>query len=408
MKNISRTVWILSLVSLFTDVASEMLYPIMPIYLQSIDFSVVLIGVLEGFAEATTGLSKGYFGKLSDRSFKRAPFIQVGYAFSAISKPMMALFVFPVWIFFARTIDRFGKGIRTGARDAMLSDESTPATKGRIFGFHRSLDTLGAAIGPSLALLYLYWYPEQYRTLFLIAFIPGLLALGTSLLLKDKKRIEEKKVIKQSSVFSFLSYWKRSPLGYKKVVAGLLFFTLFNSSDVFLLLKVKESVQNDAVVIGVYIFYNLIYALFAYPLGIIADKIGLKTVLLSGFFLFAMMYLGMSFTKDLYLFFGLFFLYGIYAAATEGVAKAWLSNIVDSKDTATAIGTFAGFQSICMLIASSLTGVIWYRFGSAAALLVTASAAILVVLYFLLMGKIRTHETLPLEEISSPVLTKQN
>jgi len=408
MKNISRTVWILSLVSLFTDVASEMLYPIMPIYLQSIGFSVVLIGLLEGFAEATTGLSKGYFGQLSDRSFKRVPFIQIGYAFSAISKPMMALFVFPVWIFFARTIDRFGKGIRTGARDAMLSDESTPATKGRIFGFHRSLDTLGAAIGPSLALLYLYWYPEQYKTLFLIAFIPGLLALGTSLLLKDKKRMTAKPVSKQSSFFSFLSYWKRSPLGYKKVAAGLLFFTLFNSSDVFLLLKVKESVQDDAVVIGVYIFYNLIYALFAYPLGIIADRIGLKTVLLSGLVLFAMMYLGMSLTKDLYLFFGLFFLYGIYAAATEGVAKAWISNIVDTKDTATAIGTFAGFQSICMLIASSLTGVIWYRFGSAAALLVTASAAMLVVLYFLFIGKIRTHENTPLEEITSPVLSKQN
>lgn len=393
MKNISRTVWILSLVSLFTDVASEMLYPIMPIYLQSIGFSIVLIGILEGFAEATTGLSKGYFGQLSDRSFKRVPFIQTGYAFSAISKPMMALFVFPVWIFFARTIDRFGKGIRTGARDALLSDESTPATKGRIFGFHRSLDTLGAAIGPSLTLLYLYWYPEQYKTLFLIAFVPGLLALGTSLLLKDKQKKAVKPVTKKSSVFSFLSYWKRSPLGYKKVAVGLLFFTLFNSSDVFLLLKVKESVQDDAVVIGVYIFYNLIYALFAYPIGIIADRIGLKTVLLSGLVLFAMMYLGMSLTKDLYLFFGLFFLYGIYAAATEGVAKAWISNIVDTKDTATAIGTFSGFQSICMLIASSLTGVIWYRYGSAAALLVTASAAVLVVLYFLLIGKIKIHET---------------
>lgn len=408
MKNISRTVWILSLVSLFTDVASEMLYPIMPIYLQSIGFSVVLIGLLEGFAEAITGLSKGYFGQLSDRSAKRVPFIQVGYAFSAISKPMMAFFVFPVWIFFARTIDRFGKGIRTGARDAMLSDESTPATKGRIFGFHRSLDTLGAAIGPSLALLYLYWYPEQYKTLFLIAFVPGLLALGTSLLLKDKRKPPVNPVIKKSSVFTFLDYWKRSPLGYKKVAAGLLFFTLFNSSDVFLLLKVKESVQDDAVVIGVYIFYNLIYALFAYPLGIIADRIGLKTVLLSGLVLFSIMYLGMSLSKDLYLFFGLFFLYGIYAAATEGVAKAWISNIVDTKDTATAIGTFAGFQSICMLMASSLTGVIWYRFGSAAALLVTASAAMLVVLYFLLIGKIRTHEPTPLEEIASPVLSKQN
>jgi hypothetical protein len=129
LKNISHTVWILSLISLFTDTASEMLYPIMPIYLKSIGFSIVLIGILEGVAEATAGLSKGYFGKRSDVTEKRVPFVQLGYTFSAISKPMMAVFIFPLWIFFARTIDRFGKGLRTGARDAMLSDEATPRTK---------------------------------------------------------------------------------------------------------------------------------------------------------------------------------------------------------------------------------------------------------------------------------------
>lgn len=393
MKKISRTVWILSFVSLFTDVASEMLYPIMPIYLTSIGFSVVLIGFLEGIAEATTGLSKGYFGQLSDQSRKRTPFIQIGYALSAISKPMLAMFVFPLWVFFARATDRLGKGIRTGARDAMLSDESTPATKGQIFGFHRALDTLGAAIGPSLALLYLYFYPGNYRMLFLVAFIPGILALGTSLFLKDKKRTVEKKAAKPVKFFSFLTYWKQSPSGYKKVVIGLLFFSLFNSSDVFLLLKVKESINDDSLVIGVYIFYNLIYALFAYPLGIIADKIGLKTMLLVGFILFALMYAGMSVTSNLYLFFGLFIQYGIYAAATEGVAKAWISNMVSSRDTASAIGTFAGFQSICMMLSSSLAGILWYRFGSSVALLVPALAAVVVVIYFLLIGRIKTHET---------------
>src|SRR3989304_2589314 len=116
MKHITRTVWVLSIISLLTDAASEMLYPIMPIYLKTIGFSIVLIGVLEGVAEATAGLSKGYFGKLSDYSGKRVPFVQIGYAFSAISKPMMALFIYPLWIFFARTMNRFAKGIRTGAR----------------------------------------------------------------------------------------------------------------------------------------------------------------------------------------------------------------------------------------------------------------------------------------------------
>src|SRR5947208_1758797 len=173
MKVISRTVLILSMVSLFTDMASEMLYPIMPVYLKSIGFSIVLIGILEGVAEASAGLSKGYFGKLSDNTGKRVPFVQVGYALSTISKPMMAFFVYPLWIFFARTIDRLGKGIRTGARDAILSDEATPQTKGKIFGFHRSMDTVGAVLGPSLALLYLYFHPGDYKVLFYIAFIPG-------------------------------------------------------------------------------------------------------------------------------------------------------------------------------------------------------------------------------------------
>ncbi|WP_413997631.1 MFS transporter [Flavobacterium sp. W1B] len=388
MKNISRTVWILSLVSLFTDTASEMLYPIMPIYLESIGFSIVLIGILEGLAEATAGLSKGYFGKQSDATGKRVPFVQIGYSLSAISKPMMAFFIYPLWIFFARTIDRMGKGIRTGARDAILSEEATPQTKGKIFGFHRSMDTLGAVLGPSLALSYLYYYPQDYKTLFYIAFIPGLLAVGASFLLKDKRKTIAIKKDK-TSFFSFLNYWKSSPLMYRKVVIGLLAFTLFNSSDVFLLLKAKESGLSDTAVIGIYIFYNLIYALFAFPLGILADKIGLKKMLILGIGIFSIVYFGMGFNHSIPIFIGLFSLYGIYAAATEGISKAWISNISDKEDIATAIGTYSTFQSIFTMLASSLAGIIWYQFGAKATFIVTGVASFLVMLYFILMTKKR-------------------
>lgn len=382
MKNITRTVLILSAVSLFTDMASEMLYPIMPIYLKSIGFSVLLIGLLEGIAEATAGLSKGYFGKLSDVTGKRVPFVQIGYALSAISKPMLATFVFPLWIFFARTIDRVGKGIRTGARDAILSDEASPDTKGRIFGFHRSMDTFGAVLGPLFALIFLYFYPEQYKILFLLAFLPGMVAILSSGLLKERKiKIHKQKT--NVAFFSFLNYWKTSPSIYKKLVAGLLVFTLFNSSDVFLLLKAKESGLDDTLVIGMYIFYNLIYAIAAFPLGIIADKIGLKKILVIGLIIFAAVYSGMAITSNLYSIFFLFLLYGIYAAATEGISKAWISNITDKEDTATAIGTFAGFQSIFAMLASTLTGLIWFGFGASAALIVSAFAAISVAIYFI-------------------------
>ena len=374
------------MVSLFTDTASEMLYPIMPIYLKSIGFSIVLIGILEGIAEATAGLSKGYFGKLSDTSGRRVPFVQLGYAFSAISKPMMAIFIFPLWIFFARTLDRFGKGIRTGARDAMLSEEATPSTKGKIFGFHRSMDTLGAVIGPSFALLYLYYYPEDYSTLFFIAFVPGLLAITTTFYLKDKKeKLTTSEV--RPSLFSFLKYWSSSPTEYRKVVTGLLAFTLVNSSDVFLLLQAKQSGLDDTMVIGIYIFYNLIYAMFAFPLGILADKVGLKTIFILGLSLFALVYFGMAINTNLYFFFGLFFIYGVYASTTEGISKAWISNISDRKDTATAIGTYTGLQSICTMIASSLTGFIWFWLGAKFAFIITACATLLVVIYFLSIPK---------------------
>ncbi len=380
MKYLSKTVWVLSLVSLCTDVASEMLYPIMPIYLKTIGFSIVLIGVLEGIAEATAGLSKGYFGKLSDAKGKRMPFIQIGYGLSAISKPLLAIFTFPIWIFFARTLDRLGKGVRTGSRDAMLSDEATPETKGRVFGFHRSMDTLGAAIGPILALVFLYYNPEEYKTLFYIAFFPGVIAIILTLVVKEKSN--KVKIQKKVSFFSFLKYWKTSSPLYKRIVIGLLFFTIFNSSDVFLLLKIKDAGLTDTWVIGVYIFYNLIYAILSYPIGILADKIGLKTIFVVGLILFSVVYFGFAINSNLYIFFLLFFIYGIYAAATEGISKAWISNVANKNETATAIGTFTAFQSICTMLASTIAGLLWYNFSPTATFVVTAITSIITAIYF--------------------------
>jgi len=382
---ITKTIWVLSLVSLFTDMASEMLYPVMPMFLKYAGFSVLFIGILEGIAEAVAGLSKPYFGKLSDTKGKRLPFVQLGYGLSALSKPMMAVFIYPLWIFFARTIDRLGKGIRTGARDAMLSDESTKETKATVFGFHRSMDTMGAVLGPAIALLYLYFYPNNYKTLFFIAFGPGLLAIVCTLLIKEKdKPLNSKPLNYQpptTNLFSFISYWKNSPAAYKKLVTGLLLFALFNSSDVFLLLKMKESGLSDTAVIGVYIFYNLVYALLAYPVGILADRIGMKKIFLSGLFVFALVYAGFAFNNNIIVYMLLFLLYGVYAAATEGVSKAWISNMVHGSETATAIGTFAGFQSIAALFASMLCGLLWFTLGALTAFLITAGITVLVIIY---------------------------
>jgi MFS family permease len=381
MKSITRTVWILSIVSLFTDVSSEMLYPVMPVYLRSIHFSVWLIGLLEGIAEATAGLSKGYFGKLSDERGQRLPFVRLGYFLSGISKPLLPLSTFPVWVFISRTLDRLGKGIRTGARDAMLSDEATPETKGKVFGFHRSMDTLGAVLGPAFALLYLYFYPQQYKTLFFIAFIPAVFAFTASMFLKENAVAKSRG--KTVSFFAFVQYWKSSSPDYKKLVGGLLFFTLFNSSDVFLLLRVKESGASDTNLIAVYIFYNLVYAIFAFPAGIVADRIGLKKIFLAGLLVFSGVYFGMGFANETWMFYVLFLFYGLFMAFTEGITKAWISNISEKKDTATAIGTYTAFQSVCTMLASAVAGLIWYRFGALPAFALTGVMSLLVFFYML-------------------------
>jgi len=385
-QTLTRNVWILSCVSLFTDMASEVLYPIMPVYLKSIGFSILLIGVLEGFAEAVAGLSKGYFGNLSDRNGKRLPFVQIGYAMSAIAKPMMAAFIYPAWIFLARAIDRLGKGIRTGARDALLSEEATPQTKGRVFGFHRAMDTLGAVLGPLSALAYLAYRPGDYQTLFVLAFLPGMLAILLTLLVDENHKIHKHEKV-HPGFLDFLRYWKQSPKAYRQLSATLLAFSLFNSSDVFLLLKIKQAGFTDSTVIAVYVFYNLVYAAFSLPLGVLADKLGMKRILFAGLLLFACAYMGMVFAESDIAFFFLFFLYGVYAAATEGIAKAWITNICSKDDTATAIGTFTAFQSLTALLSSSLAGLVWFSFGASMVFAVSGIAAVFVAISILRIGR---------------------
>lgn len=395
MRVINRTVLILSLVSLFADVASEMLYPVIPVYLKEIGFSILLIGILEGVVNFTAGISKGYFGKLSDEKGLRLPFVKLGYLFSAVSKPLMAVFVYPAWIFFVRSIDRLGKGIRTASRDALLSQQATKETKARVFGFHRSMDTVGAAIGPVIALLFLYFSPGSYITLFYIAFIPGIISVLLIFLLKEKK--QPVSTLGKGNFFSYFSYWKIASPEFKKMVPALLLFALFNSSDVFLLLITKESIGSsnvtimgatfnaDTITIAAYIFYNLIYALSSYPIGVMADRTGFRKMIASGLILFALVYTGFAFNPSVSVIFLLFAVYGVYAAATEGVVKAWITNLSHEQNTATAIGFYTSAESVCSLFASIIAGAIWTGFGSTYTFLITGIVAFVVAIYFTLI-----------------------
>jgi MFS family permease len=380
---ITKVILLVSFVSLFNDVASEMLYPIMPVFLRSIGFSIALIGILEGGAEATAGLSKGYFGHFSDRIGRRLPFIQLGYLLSALSKPLMIIFVNPIWIFFARTTDRLGKGIRVSARDALLSDETTKENKGKVFGFHRAFDTIGACIGPIFALLYLWRWPGHYRMLFIIAFIPGLVAVLLTLFLKEKQN--PVKSTNGKGFFSYLGYWKTSTREFKLMVIGLLFFALMNSSDAFLLLALKTVGFNDVYMIGFYIFYNLSFALLAFPAGVLADKFGLRTILIVGIVVFAIVYSLMGFVSGVVGFALIFLFYGFYAASSEGISKAWITNIAVKGETATALGFYNSLLSIATMVSSSLAGLLWAVYGMKAMFLISGIGALVAAIYLALI-----------------------
>lgn len=370
---------------MMTDISSEMLYPILPMFLKSIGFSVFWIGILEGFAEAIAGFSKGYFGKISDKIGKRVPFVRIGYTLSCISKPLIGLFATPVIVFFLRTMDRLGKGVRTAARDAILSSETTKEFKGRVFGFHRGFDTLGAAIGPILALIYLYYYPENYVALFILAFIPGLIGILFTFLLKDKKSIEVSNNHTKTKFLEFLSYWKKSSKNFKKTVIGLIVFTAINSSDMFLLLLVQHHGLSDSTVIILYIFYNLVYALFSAPMGWLGDKIKLKNSLILGIFLFSIVYVFIPFVSSVWLYYLLFSVYGIAISAIEGNSKALITNIAAKEETATAIGFLTSFQSLATLLASSIAGVLWSAINPTAPFLLSGIVAFLCSIYFLII-----------------------
>lgn len=371
---ITRNVWYLALVSLFADIASELLYPVVPVYLKTIGFSVFLIGLLEGIAEAVAGLSKGFFGQWSDRKGSRMPFVRAGYLLSALAKPLMVASVQPFVVFLARTADRFGKGIRTAPRDAILAVEAGKENKARVFGFHRGMDTMGAVIGPLLALAYLSIFPGAYVSLFILAAIPGLVAVAFTFGVKEKQLQNDN--ITRPGFFEYFRYWKGSPKAYRQLMLPLIFFALFNSSDMLLILRMRELTGSDQTAIMAYILYNLVYAFASYPLGSLADKLGLKLVFSAGLLIFAGVYTGMGIGAGMIQGFVLFAIYGIYMAATEGVSKAWVSKVVPQEETATAIGLFSALQSLALMVASSLAGAVWALFGAGAAFFLTAAASL--------------------------------
>lgn len=375
---ISKPVIILGLVSLFTDIASEMLYPVTPIFLTAVlGSSMAVVGMIEGIAEVTAGLLKGYFGNLSDKAGKRSIFVVLGYGISAISKPLPGIFQNLPTVLVSRVSDRIGKGIRTAPRDALLASYSN-GNSGSVFGFHRAMDTLGAAIGPIIALVLLGIFPDNFQLIFIAAFVPSVIAVSFTFLVKDKdtsSKVRSKK--------NYLQFWKSAPREYKKILFLITIFSLVNSSDVFLILKSKDVSNSNSLAIFGYVFYNLIYALASYPLGGIADKLGKQKVFSFGLIIFSIVYIGFASINNIDFLWIFFALYGIYAASTEGVSKAWISDLIKDEVRGSAIGLLTMCSSLSIMLGSFLTGVLWDNFGSTIPFLISAIVSLVIGLFLI-------------------------
>ncbi len=380
LKNIPRQVLVLSLVSLFTDIASEMLYPVTPIFLTAVlGSSMAVVGIIEGAAEVTAGLLKGYFGRLSDKLKKRSVFVVLGYSLSALSKPLPGIFPVLSAVITSRISDRVGKGIRTAPRDALLATYAEGKT-GAVFGFHRGMDTLGAALGPVAALILLYFHPGNYTLIFLAAFAPSLVAVSFTLLVKDNPA-SFKKVTKRN----YAEFWRSAPHQYKVILYLVTVFSLVNSSDVFLILKSKDISDSASLAIWGYVFYNLIYAAASYPVGRYSDKVGKKKVYIAGLYIFAAVYFGFALFPDIFYIWPLFALYGIYAASTEGVVKAWVSDLIPDEQRGSAIGLLTMLTSLSIMLGSFLAGMLWDQFGSLVPFMLSAIVSALVATVFILV-----------------------
>ncbi|MCX5749256.1 MAG: MFS transporter [Candidatus Saganbacteria bacterium] len=376
-----NVVW-LGLVSFFNDVASEMIYPLVPIFLTSVlGAPVAIVGLIEGIAESTASLLKVVSGWLSDKFRSRKPFTVAGYLFSAFSKILLSFaFSWPL-VLFARFVDRFGKGVRTSARDALIAESSDATVRGRSFGFHRGLDTLGAVIGPLLALIAIRFLNDNLRLIFFLAFIPAFIGILLLVIFVKEKR-------KETGPFEAFHFkWQDLDPSFKIYLLISFIFALGNSSDAFLILRAQNLGLSLTLIVLTYVLFNFTYAMFSMPAGIVSDKIGPRKVLLSGFLLFAFVYLLFGAIHSSVFLWVLFPLYGIYMALTEGVGKAYISNLVPNEKTGTAFGIYQTTVGLCTFFASLIAGLLWTYVGVSVPFIFGSVAAAISAILFVILEK---------------------
>ncbi|MBL8150981.1 MAG: MFS transporter [Blastocatellia bacterium] len=384
MKNkIPATAYLIGFVSLFSDVSTEMAYPLLPLFISEVlGAKPVLMGLIEGIAEATASAVKGFSGWISDWLGQRKKITVFGYGLTAFSKPIVAIATVWPTVLLGRFFDRLGKGIRSAPKDALLADLVIPEERGRIFGFERAMDSAGAVIGPLLALLLLYWGNLELRTLLFLTTIPAFISL---LLISFIPEIKPTNRVKKSFRLKELSsnFWL--------FVAVNSLFEVGNSTNAFLLLKARSTGMQEHLILACYILYNFIYSAGSYPAGTISDKVGRKNVLIVGYVVFALSYLGFAIVPaSTWTIFLLFALYGIYPALTDGVGKALAADSAEKELRATAIGIFSAFVGLSRLFASIVAGILWDSYGSRATFLYSVLTSVVATTVFAIFFKQKT------------------
>jgi MFS family permease len=398
--SIPRPVKLLGWASLFTDAATEMIYPLLPVYLSRVlGASATSLGIIEGVAEAVNSLLKILSGWLSDRRAQRRPLVIAGYALSSIARPLIAITTSWPQVLAIRALDRTGKGIRGAPRDAMLAGHADASSRGRIFGFHRAMDHTGAIVGPVIATVFLFFLPGEYRWLFALTAIPGALAVAT--LFRVQERSERREPFDSADLaqgkpfdsadlapgkpFERRERSERLPKDLYAVLGIIFLFSLGSSADAFLLLRLSDALGSATYVPLLWAVHHVVKASLSTWGGSLSDRLGRRFVIAIGWVIYALVYLGFAAATSGAVFIALFLVYGVHFALVEGAEKALVADLTPAHRQGTSFGLYNAVLGAGMLVASIAFGVVYDRFGPPAAFTMGAalSAAAAVLLFFI-------------------------
>ncbi|NEP70738.1 MULTISPECIES: MFS transporter [Okeania] len=381
---LNRTIRVLGLVSLFTDLASKMVYPLTPVFLTSVLGSPIwTVGVVEGIAESTASILKLYSGWMSDRVGQRKPFAVAGYGLGAVSKLGLALSGVWVHVLTARLIDRVGKGLRAAPRDALIAENCAPERRGQAFGLHHSLETVGEVVGPFLGILCLQQFAGNYRSVFAIALLPALLGIVLLLfLVKEPKPTARTEQLKKRPQFTLRGL---NPI-YQHYLLVIGLFSLGNSSDAFLLIRAQGLGFSGTQLLLLYALFNLVETCLGLVAGRLSDRVGRRPLLITGYLVFAVVYLGFAVVQQAGAIWGLFALYGLYSTLTRGVQKAFVADLVHPERRGAEIGTFYMLVGLAALPASLIAGWLYAQVSPAAPFYLSAGTAVVAAI---LLSRIR-------------------